>query len=228
MRQPARSRDAGGQDAAGPDAALGGPGGLPAGDALSRVLIGLLRGVLHAEADPALWQALLGLQARAQDYVAVLGLELVLDEAEGYAYLRQRRAEEGEPQLPRLVPRHQLGYPVSLMLALLRKRLAEADAGGAGSGDGRLILSRAQISDLVRVFLADTGNEVRLLDRIDADIRRVADTGFLRRLRGDEDRFEVRRILKTFVDAQWLGEFGQRLAEYRDHSGAHAGRTDGE
>ena len=75
---------------------------------------------------------------------------------------------------------------------------------------------------MVRVFLPDTGNEARLLDRIDADIRRVVDMGFLRRLRGDEERFEVRRILKTFVDAQWLGEFGQRLAEYRDHADAQA------
>jgi hypothetical protein len=39
----------------------------------------------------------------------------------------------------------------------------------------------------------------------------------LRKLRGSEDRFEVRRILKSFVDAQWLGEFDRRLADYRAH-----------
>ena len=38
-----------------------------------------------------------------REYVAVLGLELILDEAEGYAYLRQRAAAEGEPELARLV-----------------------------------------------------------------------------------------------------------------------------
>jgi hypothetical protein len=27
--------------------------------------------------------------------------------------------------------------------------------------------------------------------------------------------FEVRRILKAFVDAQWLSEFDERLATYR-------------
>src|ERR1035437_3778587 len=79
--------------------------------------------------DPAFWQALLELQARVREYVAVLSLELILDEAEGYAYLRQRAAAEGEPELARLVARRQLGYAVSLMLALLRKKLAEFDAG---------------------------------------------------------------------------------------------------
>src|SRR5271166_5083961 len=106
---------------------------------LSLVLICLLKGVTEREADPALWQSLLGLQTRVRDQVAVLGLELVLDEAEGYAYLRQRPPQEGEAELPRLVARRQLGYQVSLMLALIRKKLVEFDA---RSGDTRLILSR--------------------------------------------------------------------------------------
>jgi hypothetical protein len=55
----------------------------------------LLKGVLYQESDPALWSTLLELQARVRDYVAVLGLELMLDEAEGYAFLRSRpEAEE--------------------------------------------------------------------------------------------------------------------------------------
>jgi len=37
----------------------------------------------------------------------------------------------------------------------------------------------------------------------------------VRRLRGQENMIEVLRILKAFVDAQWLTEFDQRLAAYR-------------
>lgn len=179
---------------------------------LPPVLIALFRGVLYRDQHPSTWQALLDLQAQARDYVAMLGLELMLDEAEGFAYLRHRPPEEGEPELPRLVPRRQLSYPVSLLLALLRKKLAEHDAGG---GDPRLILSREQIVELLRVFLPDTANEAKLMDRIDSDINKVVELGFLRRLRGQRGQFEVRRILTSFVDAQWLGEFDRRLAEYR-------------
>ena len=184
-------------------------------DALSVVVVSLMKGIADRESDPVLWQSLIGIQARVRDYVACLGLDLVLDEAEGFAYLRQRPAEEEATELPRLVPRRQLGYQVSLMLALLRKKLAEFDA---TSGEARLILGRNDIVEMMRVFLAETANQVRLNDRIGADINRVVDMGFLRRLRGTNDRFEVRRILKAFVDAQWLADFDQRLAAYQSHS----------
>src|SRR3954453_10180519 len=142
---------------------------------LSVVLIALMKGITSREDDPAVWQSLMELQARVREYVAVLGLELVLDEAEGYAYLRQRAVTPNEPELPRLVARRQLGYSVSLLLALLRKKLAEFDA---GSGESRLILSAEQIADLMRLFLAETGNEARLMDRVDTDIRKIVAMGF--------------------------------------------------
>ncbi|MCG5529671.1 DUF4194 domain-containing protein [Halorhodospira halochloris] len=181
---------------------------------LSRVLIALFQGVVHQDAKPELWQSLLKLQARVRDYVAVLGLELVLDEAEGYAYLQQHEPAEGEAELPRLIRRRQLSFPVSLLLALLRKRLAEHDA---SAGDTRLVLTREQIVDLLRVFMPDTANEARLMERLDSHIKRVEELGFVRRLKHEENSFEVRRILKAFVDAQWLGEFEERLATYRQH-----------
>lgn len=187
---------------------------LDVGRALSLVLVSLMKGVTFAEADPPLWQSLLGLQARVRDHIAVLGLELILNEAEGYAYLRQRPTPDGEAELPRLVPRRQLGYPVSLLLALLRKNLAEFDA---ASGDTRLILGHEDIVELMRLFLPDMSNQARLMDRIDVHINRVVELGFLRRLQGQDDRFEVSRILKAFVDAQWLSEFSQRLTGYREH-----------
>lgn len=191
---------------------------LDRGHDLSRVLITLMKGVTYRESEPHLWQALLALQARAREHVAVLGLELILDEAEGYAYLRQMKDREGEgegeTELPRLVQRRQLSYPLSLLLALIRKRLAEADA---LSGEVRLILGREEIIDLVRGFFADSPNAARLSDRIAGHIGKLADMGFLRRLRGTEDRYEVGRILKSFVDAQWLQEFESRLAAYRSH-----------
>lgn len=184
------------------------------GPQLPQALIPLFKGVVYQDAAPAAWQALLELQARVRDYVGVLGLELLLDEAEGYAYLRQRTQADGEDELPRLIPRRQLSYPVSLLLALLRRKLAEHDATG---GDPRLVLSREQIVDLVRVFLPDTSNEAKLMDRMDAHINKVVELGFLRRLRGQEGQFEVRRILKAFIDAQWLSELDQGLADYQAH-----------
>lgn len=193
----------------------------PAVAELSQLMVHLLKGVLYREDDERQWASLLRLQARVREQSAVLLLDLVLDESEGYAFLKSRPdpdESEGAPRLPRLVARRPLSYPVSLMLALLRKRMAEFDAGG---GDTRLVLTRDDIAELMRVFLPDGTNEARLIDQVDATLARVIDLGFLRRLKPvtgnvqDKGHFEVRRILRAFVDAQWLADFDARLEVYR-------------
>ena len=207
------------------------PGSPPAW-ALSGVVVPLLKGVVYRENDAAVWNGLVNGQARVRDYVAVLGLELVLDEAEGHAFLRSRDDSgaggdgggdeaSGAAVHPRLVARRPLSFPVSLLLALLRRKLVELDAGG---GDTRLVMTRDEIVEMIRVFLPDTSNEARLVDRVDTHLNRVVELGFLRPMKtgpagsvrsGARRTFEVRRILKAFVDAQWLAEFDARLAEYR-------------
>jgi hypothetical protein len=193
---------------------------------LSAVAIHLLKGVVYREQDERLWASLLALQARVRDYVQVLGLELVLDEAEGHAFLKSRpQPEEGDdtPRLPRLVVRRPLSFPVSLLLALLRKKLAESDAGG---GETRLVLTRDEVVEMIRVFLPQGSNEARLIDQVEMHLNKVAELGFVRRLKpssgagGAQAGYEVRRILKAFVDAQWLSEFDARLAAYQAQLGS--------
>ncbi|OIP09048.1 MAG: hypothetical protein AUK53_10115 [Betaproteobacteria bacterium CG2_30_59_46] len=201
------------------------PENVPATNGLSVLVILLLKGIIYQEADGGAWNALLNLQARVRDYMAVLGLELVLDEAEGYAFLRSRpeNEETATPKLPRLVARRPLSFPVSLLLALLRKKLAEFDASG---GDTRLVLSRDEIVELIRVFLPESSNEAKLIDQIETYLNKIVELGFLRRLKqgaGQTAVFEVRRILKAFVDAQWLADFDARLAAYQVQLGAGSG-----
>ena len=181
---------------------------------LSSVVIPLLKGVVYQEENQGVWSSLLHLQGGVRDYVAVLGLELILDEGEGYAFLRSRQdlEEDGSAAIPRLVARRQLSYPVSLLLALLRKKLAEFDASGA---DTRLILSRDEVAELVRIFLPAGSNEAKQIDQIDSTLNKIAELGFIRRLRGQNQMIEVRRIIKAFIDAQWLADFDERLADYR-------------
>lgn len=197
---------------------------------LSLLVVTLLKGVFYRETDERLWGGLLDLQSRVRDYVALLGLELALDEAEGYAFLRSRMKDEADDEkMPRLVARRQLSFPVSLLLALLRKKLAEFDAGGS---DTRLVLSRDEIVELVRVFLPESSNEARVIDQIESHINKIVDLGFLRKLKpgaagsgGQAVMFEVRRILKAFVDAQWLADFDSRLAAYHSQLGGKSGGT---
>lgn len=190
---------------------------------LPAVVSKLFKGVVYAESDEKIWQSLLPLASHVRDYVAVLGLDLVLDESEGYAFLTSR--QDVDADLPRLVPRRQLTFNVSLLLALLRARLAEFDQ---QTGETRLIMTDQDIADMVSVFLPESSNEARILDQLASNIKKVVDLGFLRKLRGQNGTYEVARILKAYVDAQWLEEFDARLADYRaslDGFPAQAERT---
>jgi hypothetical protein len=177
---------------------------------LSLVVIQLFKGPLYRDSHEKLWDSMLRLRARVSDYVATIGLLMEVDESDGYAYLRSR-PDDGDVAYPRLVVRHTLAYHVSLLLALLRKRMAEFDA---TSPEARLVLTREQIVELIRVHLPDSNDEVRSAKAVDGYLKRVEELGFVQRLRGDDDRFEVKRILRAFVDGQWLADFDRRLDEY--------------
>jgi len=175
----------------------------------------LMKGAVYRDSHERAWRDLLQLQAQVRDYVAVIGLTVIIDEAEGYAFLRSRPDEDNadgdRPAPPRLIARRSLSFHVSLLLALLRKKLAEFDASGT---DTRLMLTRDQIAEMVRLFMPASSNEARLADQIDSYIAKTVELGFLRQVRGQDSLFEVRRILKAFVDGQWLADFDQRLAGY--------------
>ena len=74
----------------------------------------------------------------------------------------------------------------------------------------------------MRVFIPGHGERGSARRSRGGNINKIVDLGFLRPLRGHDDQFEVQRILKAFVDAQWLSDFDERLARYRDHAATDA------
>jgi uncharacterized protein DUF4194 len=184
-------------------------------DALPTVLVSLLKSVVYCEQSPLVWRDMLRLQGAVRDYLKLLSLEVIIDEIEGYAYVRQRMHDdtEAEPDTPKLIPKWPLSYPVSLLLVLLRKRLALHDAQG---GATRLVLTGEQIVEMMRTFLPTAPNEAKHVDQIERHIARIEELGFLKRLKSDEAVYEVRRILRAFVNADRLAEFETLYREHAD------------
>ena len=179
--------------------------------AVGAAIIRMMRGVVYRESDEDVWTTLERQGPAVRDHFTTIGVDVVVDDTEGYAYLRSQEESDGEEPLPRLVRRRSLTYNVSLLLVLLRKRLVEFETSG---NEGKLVLSRDQVVDMLRLFLPDSTNEARVIDQVDATIRKAVELDFLRQLRGQSDQWEVRRILKAYVDAQTLSDFAAKLAEY--------------
>ncbi|MDR1204186.1 MAG: DUF4194 domain-containing protein [Peptococcaceae bacterium] len=180
--------------------------------AFSRALVALMKNPVNKDLDPAVWDTILEQRFQIGDYMEKMGLELVVDEVDGYAYLKQQNDPEGENEIPRLIPRHPLSYSVSLLLVLLRKKLLELDA---ASGEGRLVLSRQEMTDMVQMFMRESTDEAKIVNDIARHIDRIRDMGFLRRLAGQEDVYEVQRILRGFINAEWMNDMSEKLDMYR-------------
>jgi hypothetical protein len=141
--------------------------------------------------------------------------KLVVDEAEGYAFLFQIEPEDQE-KLPRLAQRRRLGYEATLLLVCLR---AELDRFERSPGESAtLVLSRDQLRELAEDLLRQTSDEKRDRRSLDAAIERLTALGFLRRVTGEDERFEVRRIIKARLGPDQLEDIKRRLL---DHANGH-------
>ncbi len=90
-------------------------------------IIALLKGIFYQKDNEKAWDELVGNSyGSINDYFAVIGLEPVIDEVEGYAFLRQKVLEE-EEAVAKLITARELSYKVSLLSVLLRKRIADFD-----------------------------------------------------------------------------------------------------
>lgn len=201
------------------------------GSALSAVLIKLLQGFLLQE-DKQAWEALLLQQTLVREFFTSLGLHLHLDENEGYAFLRtipMGESEDGkvtgesaigqvqqeavaEKKKLTLMRKMPLSFEVSLLCILLREALDQFDA--TVHDDHRLIMTKSDIYDLLKLYFPAKHDETKLIKRWDGIINKVIELGFIRELKSDASRIEVLRIIKAMIDAERVGEMKRNLQRY--------------
>ena len=177
----------------------------------SFVLAKLLVQPIYRE-DGSVWDTLRAERDSITHYFRQIGQEVVIDEAEGYAFLRQIEAE-GSDVVPRVGRRQSLGYTATLLLVCLREELARFDA--APDDSTRLVLTKQQLRDLVSQFRRETNDQTRDVRTIDGAIRRLEELSFLRPFGPVEaETFEVMRILKARFGPSELQEIKDRLARH--------------
>lgn len=182
-------------------------------------IIHLFKGILY-DSNEIVWKSLLQQETHVRNYFAVVGLELIINEAEGFAFLKQKVfSEEITANIPKLVEKRQLSFPVTILAILLRKKLLEFDNKG---NDSRLVLKKSDIVELLISFLPNnTSNEKRIIDKIDTHITRLIELGFLRELKNEENYYEVSRILIAYMPVEELQLTLDKLNEYKKNVGAN-------
>ena len=179
---------------------------------LSNAYISLLKGVIIKENKEKIWDTILNYRNQIEDYFRQLGLTLKLYEEEGYCYLQQIEDDETD-NLLKLVPKTQLSLHLSLLLVSLRKYMLESTA----NGDEKIVISKEEIFIKMKNYLKETSNEIKQEKEITSYIKKVEDMKFIRKLKNSDNKYEILRLLASFVDAQWLDDLDKRIIEYKEH-----------
>ena len=175
----------------------------------------LLKGIFYKSDNEEAWSLLISSSfGEISDYFEVIGLDVICDEAENFAYLQNRVYEEGEESVVKLIKSRELTYKVSLICVILRKKIVDFDMQSEGF---KAIVSVSEIEDQLSLFLPLTTNEVKWHKDILSSIAKVEELGFIRALKNQEGVYEIKRAIKAFVDAAWLSDFNNRLNEYKEH-----------
>ena len=179
---------------------------------LSNACISLLKGIITKENKEKVWDTILNYRNQIEDYFRQLGLTLKLYEEEGYCYLQQIEDDETN-NLLKLVPKIPLSLHLSLLLVSLRKYMLESTA----NGDEKIVISKEEIFIKMKNYLKETSNEIKQEKEIISYIKKVEDMKFIRKLKNSDNKYEILRLLASFVDAQWLDDLDKRILEYKEY-----------
>lgn len=175
----------------------------------------LLKGAVYANDQPA-WSLTKSHGKELQAFFSRLGLRLVVDENDGFAYLRQLEDEEmeldGYEQLPRLVNRKPLTYEQTLLAILMRDELRRFD--GMMTDSVRCIIAADQLYEAYRDFFSTAGDEKKVRDKFNSSLTKLEQFGFVKKITPEPAEYEIRPILKARFTLERLAEVKEKLAEH--------------
>ncbi len=177
-------------------------------------IILLLKGLFYkSDHEKAFFELVHNSYGAIVEYFKTIGLTVIVDENDGYAYLKNIVHEEEDEALPKLIQNRELSYKISLLCVLLRKKIADFDMQNENE---RAIITKEDITASILLFLDVKFNEVKIKKEIDATIKKVEDLGFIKKLKIQDDAYEIKNSIKAFVDASWLDQFDAKLSVYKE------------
>lgn len=178
----------------------------------SRAIVRLLKGMV--ERNNSVWNDIIIYQTEIQNYISVIGLELIVKKDEGFAFVKQIELDEGNTL--NLVSRRQIGFEISIVLVVLRQILEEFDSNPTETQSFDKFITNTEIKDEVELFLPEKFNRVKFIKELDNYVKKAVEFGFLVETKRNETevRYKIHRIIKEKITLDDLQEFKNKLQEY--------------
>jgi hypothetical protein len=175
----------------------------------STAVVKLLKSTV--ERDSVHWDTIINYQYEIQEYISLMGLELIVKKDEGFAYLKQFEKSDGTTL--GLISRRQLGFEVSLLLIVLRHSLEEFDNNPTQYLVTEKMITGTEIKDELELFLPKKFDRVKLMKEFESYIKKVVDLGYLKEIKrkDNEITYQIHRIIKEKITLDALQEFKTKL-----------------
>ncbi len=159
------------------------------------------------------WHRVQATKGELDGYFRQIGLHLIVDPREGYAYL-ERVSDEEAGDLPRIIRRRQLSLGATIYGFFLRQELDRVLKDDPEVS--RVKLSLRQARDLVAEFFPSSNNETADRQTAMRHLGDLAELGFLRKGSdpGEEPVYELTRLLRAKFNP---GAADEIIARIRNH-----------
>ena len=178
----------------------------------SKAIVRLLKGTV--ERNNSVWNDIIVYQGEIQDYISIIGLELIIKRDEGFAFVKQIELEDGSTLS--LASRRQIGFETSIVLVALRQILEDFDSNPTETQSFEKFITNAEIKEEVELFLHEKYNKIKFIKELDSYIKKAEELGFLKETKktNNEIRYQIHRIIKEKITLNDLQEFKNKLQEY--------------
>ncbi len=177
----------------------------------SKAIVKLLKGVV--ERNSSVWEDIIYYQEQIQEYVAQIGLELIVKKDDGFAFVKQ--FEDSEGKTLGLITRRQIGFETSIVLLVLRQSLEDFDSNPTQLTTEKFITD-TEIKDELELFLQEGYNKMKFQQKLNKYISNVVELGFLKEInkKDNETKYQIHRIIKEKITLDILQDFKIKLQEY--------------
>ena len=199
---------------------------------IRHVIVQLVRGPIYQEETES-WTRLLRDRQQVESHFQLMGLDLVVDEDAGYAFLRNEdsneeelpEGHEGEAPLPRLMRRTPLSFLPTVLLTELRERLLRHDQ--STDGTDYLYLEFKDILEFMRPYCGESGNEQKIEKKIKAAVSRLLELSALRYVSNrNEVIYRVEPILRAKLPVDQIEAIRNRLKAHLEQEDASGDRDE--
>ena len=191
----------------------------------SKAAILLLKGPVYENDDRKTWAILLRCRENIDNYFKVIGLHVLIEEEDGYAYLEQIKdsvekgmesEEEVDETLPRLIRKIPFSYKMSMLLVLLRQEMDKFTS--SMNESSYPILHKREIMGLVKSFTKEASDQTKFNSDIDTMINKLVELTYLKPKEkllsskiSDEAEFELSPIIKSKINANVMKDMLEKL-----------------